>query len=421
MIPIDLLEREFCLDSRKVKPGCVFVAVKGRRYDGHDFAEEALERGASFVVVERDLGLENQILVESVVDFLIELARKKISPVERVVGITGSFGKTFTKELVSRLIPGSFKTLGNMNTELGLPVSILNWYRGQSVAVLEMGMNKPGDISKLCEVATPEVGVVLNVERQHIGVAGSEDAIFRGKMEIVDCSDSVVAFQDDERIREYVEKSGKRHIFFGEDGGFIRLLDWRYRGLDTEAIYSIGGETVFLKLPNVWHRGHLLDLAASMCVLHALDLPFDPRRLSDLEFPDGRFKIKISRGRFVVDDTYNAGLKAFELAVETLKRLDLGSRYAVVGPIKEQGEFSKETHEKLSKVLEELDGVFVYSSDPESDYIRPGNEIFRSGDPRRLAVEVLRRTSEGDVVLFKASRSVEMERVLEEFEVVEVD
>ncbi len=421
MSTIDLLKARFCFDSRRVEPGCVFVAIKGKNHDGHDFAQEALERGASFVVLERKLGLRNEIVVDNVIDFLIDLAGKKISPVKTVVGITGSSGKTFTKELLSHLIPGSFKTPGNMNTEIGLPISILNSYEGQEMAILEMGMNKPGDISKLCEIVKPDIGVVLNVGKQHIGVAGSEEDVFKGKMEMVDLSGRVVTTYDDDRVRNYVLESGKKFAFFGVNGGKVVLKDWRYENLRTEAIYMVNGEEVFLKLDGIWHRGHLLDLAASMCVLEELGLPFIPSRISSMEFPDGRFKLKILKGRFILDDTYNAGLKAFEVALETMERLNFGSKYAVVGPIKEQGEFSRETHRSLSRMLEVLDGVFVYSSDPESEYIRPRNEIHRSDDPKKLAEAVLKGTREGDVILFKASRSVELERVLREFEVISLD
>ncbi len=408
----ELLNEKFCIDSRAVTHGCIFVAINGEHHDGHDFAKEALKKGAKAAVVERSLGLENEIVVENTVEFLLKSASMKLSA-DVIVGVTGSSGKTFTKQLLKRLIPGCFANPGNMNTEIGLPLSILNEYNGEKIAVLEMGMDKRGDIKRLCHYFPPKIGVVLNVGRQHIGKVGSQQELFYGKMEMFDSADIAVYNADDERMEEYLKEKPK--IGFGMQKGDIRLKDWKYESFKTVAIYETPQGEVLLKLPSIWHRGHLLDLAAAMATLQALDMEFNPLKLQGMEFMEGRFKTHILGEIVVIDDTYNASLQAFEAAIQAMEKLPARRRIAAVGPILEQGEFSKDTHEKLSRALERLDGVFVLDGFEGSQYINPSNVIERSEDPSKLAKKLVKFADSGDIILFKASRGVRMERVLHAF------
>ena len=407
---VDILNKKFCFDSRKVERGCVFVAIRGERFDGHDFALDAISRGASFAVVERDLGIENQIIVEDVVNFLIDLASKKIGS-STVIGITGSSGKTFTKEILSMLIPNSFKSSGNMNTEIGLPISILNGYSGERFSILEMGVNKRGDIKKLCGIKRPEVGVVLNVGKQHLGLFSSEEELFKAKMEMFECSESFVYNADDPRMSKWI-KTPKNSLGFGKLRGHCKLKDWKYQDFHTQAVYEIDEKTYYLKFGRLLHEGHLLNIAASICTLYLLELPFDPTRIVHPPKIPQRFDTKVIKGVLIVDDTYNASLLSFKRAVEALKRLD-GRKIAVVGPILEQGEHSKDTHEELSDILSSIDASFVLDGFEGSEYINPRNLVFRSDSKEELSRRVLNYLKPGDIALFKASRGVEMEKVLE--------
>ena len=408
---MNLLEREFCIDSRRVKPGCVFVAIKGERHDGHDFVREALEKGAEIAVVERPLGTGKEIVVDNVVNFLMELASEKMKA-EIVIGVTGSSGKTFTKEVLHRLLPGSFRTHGNLNTEIGLPLSILNGYSGEKIAILEMGVDKPGDIRSLCRIVKPNVGVVLNVGRQHAGNFSSLEELFRAKMEMFECSETTVYNADDGRMVDWISRSGKKGKGFGKERGDCRLVDWRYSRKGTEAVYDVFGRALYVSFKSALHEGHLLDIAASICVLSSIGKGLDPEALSSVEPLNGRFKTIDIDGVRLIDDTYNASLGAFEVAIEAMMRMD-GRRMAVVGPILEQGGLSRETHERLSDILESLDGVFVLDGFEGSEYINPSNAVFRSESKDELARAVIEEVRKGDIWLFKASRKVKMEEVFE--------
>ena len=408
---MDLLKEKFCIDSRRVEKGCIFVAIKGSRFDGHDFVPEALEKGAKLAVVERPLGTGKEIVVDDVIDFMIELASKKLKA-EIVIGITGSSGKTFTKDLVADMLPNSFRSSGNMNTEIGLPLSILNEYDGQEFAVLEMGVSKKGDLERLCRIRKPDVGVVLNVGRQHLGFFESEEELFEEKARMFEYSRMVVYNAEDERMRKRVEVLGKPAKGFGEKKGECRLVDWRYSFGKTEVVYEVEGSPVYLKLLDLYHRGHLLNLAAALCVLRLLDLPLDLEKIIRPKKEKGRFNVFERKGVTFIDDTYNASLLSFKTAIEAMEKME-GRKIAVVGPILEQGVFSKETHEKLSEILERIDGVFVLDGYEGSEYINPSNTLGRSDSKEELAEMVSRYLGKGDIALFKASRGVKMEEVLE--------
>lgn len=407
----NLLGKKFCYDSRKIEHGCVFVAIKGNKVDGHDFAKEALKKGASFVVVEKDMNLSNQIIVDNVIDFLLKLAYVQLKA-KKVIGVTGSSGKTFTKEILNSLLPGSFKTPGNMNTEVGVPISILNEYKEQEVAIIEYAMNKRGDIKRICKVIKPDVGVVLNVGRQHIGVAGNFENIFYGKMELFQCSNILIYNANDERMIEYVETMNKPKVSFGMKKGDVSLLEWSYIDNITKAKYRIYDEEKKVILNDIFHRGHLLNIAAAIAAVIGADQKVCWECLEKIKNVKGRFHWKNVGGIRIIDDTYNASLSAFDVAVETMLKVNAKRRLAVVGPIFEQGKFSKETHERLSKILEKLDGVFILDGYEGSEYIKPKNIIVRAKNKDKLAEKVVNYLRNGDIVLFKASRGVMMEEVL---------
>jgi len=420
----ELLSKRFVLDSRNVRPGDVFVAIKGKRVDGHEFIQEALKKGAYAVIAERPIESTGNIyLVKNVVEFLADLAREKLKSFDKkkIVGVTGSNGKTTTKELIYQLLSYTnsvFKTPGNMNTEYGLPLSIINEYKGEEFLVLEMAMNKKGDIKHLCKIAQPDVAVVLNVGTPHIGLLGSKKDIMDAKLEIIMNSkkDSVVVcFYDDEELKERVRGYGRRTIFFGKKGGDVILEDWWYADEGTVCVAKYFGEDIAFKLNGIWNEGHLLSLMASFGVLRALDKELPITAIPKLILPENRFQVEKVRGIYVIDDTYNASLESFKVAVETMLRMKRGKKYAVVGSIKEQGRFSEETHRHLGKILEALDGVYLYTVDEEVEQAVCSKILMKSDDPRKIATDLLKRVKENDIVLFKASRAVEIERVLKEF------
>lgn len=411
----DLVGHRFVTDSREVKPGDVFVAIKGNRVDGHDFVKQALQAGAFAVVVERDLGLPNQLIVPSTVGFLGMYASKileKFNP--KIVGITGSNGKTTTKEIVAEVLSAeirTFKNEGNLNSEIGLPLSIINSYRGEPIVVLEMAQRNVGDIEYLCKLFPPNIGVLLNVGSAHVGVTGSVNEIFKGKWQIVENSKQALVNFDDERMRCGNCK------YFGTKGGDYVLKERTFDGRSTLLTFeTIEGE-FYYSLPGFWTKAMATSVLVAFAVADMLDILFNPIRLLSFKPLKGRFNIHTCGKAYIIDDTYNASYESFKHGIEEVKEHFPRPAYAVVGAMKELGEYSKHYHEMLSNLLEEVEGVVVYDKEEESKDITPSNLIFRS-DKQEEIVEFLKKkilTSEfSGTLYFKASRAVELDKIVNE-------
>ncbi|WP_052465318.1 UDP-N-acetylmuramoyl-tripeptide--D-alanyl-D-alanine ligase [Thermotoga profunda] len=412
---------EFCfvIDSRKVIPGCIFVAIKGEKTDGHLYVKDALSKGAKYAVVEKpvDAPKECLIRVDSTVDFLINTAWERIQRYEPfVIGITGSNGKTTTKELIYQSIGKElcFSNPGNFNTEIGLPLSIINHYRGERYLALEMAMNKFGDIARLCQIAQPDISVLLNVGTAHRGVAGSDQAILDGKLQIVEMMkpNGTAVVINDERILQRI--STKSLVTFGYQKGDYQLMNYFYDDLCTIAAYKTINEIVQFQFRSIWNVGQLTNIAAVLAVLDLIKIKPSKDLIENFSPIQGRFKVFRHRDVFIIDDCYNASLESFKVAVETLRKLGKRS-FAVVGSIKEQGIYSDQTHQELGKILECTDGVIVYNSEPEIDAMVCSKEILRTNDIEKI-VSFLRKTIKPqDAILFKASRAVQMENVLAKY------
>lgn len=410
---------KFAIDSREVFEGCVFVALKGNRTDGHLYVHEALEKGAVLAVVEREVEApkEKLYVVEDTKLFLGKLASEKLVKYNpTIIGITGSNGKTTTKEMIYHCLGEAmaFRNPGNLNTEIGLPLSILNEYHGQTYAILEMAMNKPGDIATLCQIAPPHVSVLLNVGTAHRGITGGDEQVLKGKLEIVEHmrENGVAIVHNDPRILERIK--ARNLITFGFQVGDYQLLSYSYEGFSTIAHYETPNGVKTLRFSTIFNVGQLVNAAAVLAVFDVLDLKVDLSKLESFSPITGRFKVLRVKDVYVIDDTYNASLESFKVAIETLKKLGRKT-YAVVGSIKEQGVYSEETHRRLGELLELLDGVLVYNVDHDIDSMECSKVILKSDQPEVIVAKLRDLLRAEDAVLFKASRAIGMEKVLELF------
>ncbi|MGB9795613.1 UDP-N-acetylmuramoyl-tripeptide--D-alanyl-D-alanine ligase [Fervidobacterium gondwanense] len=410
----DLVGHRFVVDSREVKPGDVFVAIKGNRVDGHDFAKQAIDAGAFAVVVERDVGLENQVVVPNTIEFLGQYASKIIGNFKpKIVGITGSNGKTTTKEVVAAILGAevqTFRNEGNLNSEIGLPLAIINSYKGEPLLVLEMAQRVVGDIEYLCKLFPPDIGVLLNVGSAHVGVAGSLEKIFKGKWQIVENSKQSLVNYDDERMR------CDKCRYFGTTGGDYVLKDKKFDGENTILTFETSEGEFYYSLKGYWTKAMALSILVAFGVSDMLDIFFNPTALYGFKPLKGRFNVHHYQNGYLIDDTYNASYESFKIAIEELVESFPRPIYAVVGAMKELGEFSKQYHEMLSKLLENLDGVVVYDKEEESKDIQPSNLMFRSADfdeiVKFIEDKVISNEFSG-TLYFKASRAVELDKVVE--------
>ena len=440
---------EAVFDSRKVIPGSLFVALPGERVDGHDFIESAFQRGASLALVQRAISEHGRmldlrtgsaedslhipempfcLLVHDSLKALQQLARfwrRKLNI--RVIGITGSVGKSTTKELVAEVLEQRYRTLknpGNLNNEIGLPISLLRLSEGHQSAVLEMGFYVPGEIAFLCDLALPQVGVITNIGTVHAERAGSQEAIARGKAELVESlpPDGVAILNyDDPLVREMAAKTQARVFFYGLDQQADLWAD-EVVGLGLDGIrfqLHYRGERLTLRVPLIGrHSVHTALRAAAVGLVEGLTWQ---EIISGLRSGNTQLRlvaVRTESGALLLDDTYNASPQSTLAALNLLEELD-GRKIAVLGDMLELGPYEVRGHELVGLRAAEVVDELVTIGELGGIIARAA---FKSGlaetsitqlETTQQAISYLKpKLGSEDVVLVKGSRGMQMDRIV---------
>lgn len=440
---------EAVIDSRKVIPGSMFVALPGERVDGHDFVEAAFQRGASLALIQRkplhsvdvvdlcgeikpqELSIPEMpccLLVPDTIQALQRVAyfwRRKLNL--RVVGITGSVGKSTTKELVAEVLEQRYSTLknpGNLNNEIGLPISLLMLSEGHQAAVLEMGFYVPGEIALLCDLALPQVGVITNVGTVHAERAGSQEAIARGKSELVESlpADGVAILNyDDPWVREMASKTRAQVFFYGLDPNADLWAD-EVTGLGLEGIrfrLHYGNEILHVRVPLIGrHSVHTALRAAAVGLVEGLTWEEIILGLRSGHSQLRLVAVRTENGALLLDDTYNASPESTLAALNLLDELD-GRKIAVLGDMLELGPYEVRGHEmvgvRAAEVVDELVTVGELGRIIAVSAQKSG--LSESAiTPLATAQEAIQHLEphleKEDVVLVKGSRGMRMDRIV---------
>jgi len=441
---------EAVIDSRQAIPGSLFIALPGEQVDGHDFVEEAFERGANLALVQRDLAADIPVLdlraswdpsllesleapfgirVENSLEALQQVARfwrRKLDL--RVIGITGSVGKSTTKELVTEVLKQRFRTLknrGNLNNEIGLPLTILRLSEGHQHAVLEMGFYVPGEITFLCEIAQPHVGVITNIGTVHAERAGSQEAIARGKAELVQAlppapEGVAILNYDDPLVRAMAEKTRASVFYYGLDPS-ADLWAESVQGLGLEGIsfrLHFRNETLHLRVPLIGrHSVHTVLRAAAVGLVEGLTWQEIVNGLRSEHTQLRLVAVRTKNGALILDDTYNASPDSTLAALNLLDELE-GRKVAVLGDMLELGPYEWRGHEmvgvRAAEVVDELVTVGRLGRMIAAAACRAGlsrsvvTELADSDE----AIEYLQSSLKAnDVVLIKGSHGMRMDRI----------
>ncbi len=420
--------RKIQVDSRKVQPGDIFIALKGRRSDGHYFISDAMERGAHCVIAS-EKGFGAALVVHDPVSVLFEAAKMVLDDSSRVrrIAITGSNGKTTTKEIVAFLlsrIGKTFRTPGNLNTDIGVPAAIVEGYNKLTeadFAVFEIATDGPGDIAALTKLLEPSVAVLLNVGTAHLGNFESETALFEEKFALFTSfagTRTAITCYDDDRVVRRLEDLKQEKLFFGTAGGDFRIRDYKYRKAQTLLAFDTFEGTKMARLKGTWHLGHLLDLGAAYLVAQICGVDEPALHLPSFVLKnEGRFSIKMIGETTIVDDTYNSSPESVRVAAESIDRFQAsGRKLAIMGSILEQGHSSCASHRRAAEFLRGFDAVILYARDEQvlamEEVLSPA---FSSSCPKAIASWLSDYVKAGDLLYFKASRAVEMEQVIAEF------
>jgi UDP-N-acetylmuramoyl-tripeptide--D-alanyl-D-alanine ligase len=449
---------EACIDSRKVIPGAMFIAIPGERLDGHDYVGEAFERGAHLALVQKDLssrfsqldlrhGLELTALEQLEVPFCLRVDdsvqalqqaarfwRRKMPA--RVIGVTGSVGKSTTKELVAEVLSQRYRTLkslGNYNNEIGLPLMLLRLSEGYQRAVLEMGFYVPGEIAFLCDLALPSVGVVTNIGTVHAERAGSQEVIAQGKAELVQAlppapDGFAVLNYDDPWVRGMAEQTHASVFFYGLDPQADLWAD-KVEGLGLDGIrfrLHYRNETLYLKVPMIGrHSVHTALRAAAVGLLEGLTWQEIVDGLRSEHVQLRLVAVRTSQGALILDDTYNASPDSTLAALNLLEELE-GRKVAVLGDMLELGPYEAQGHEmvgvRAAEVADELVTVGPLAEMIAKAAHRAGLDAERIShfqEPQPAIQYLKERLNEGDVALVKGSRGMHMDDIVAALETVE--
>ncbi|MEW6182597.1 MAG: UDP-N-acetylmuramoyl-tripeptide--D-alanyl-D-alanine ligase [Bacillota bacterium] len=424
-------------DSREVKPGALFFALAGERYDGHHFTGEALDRGAAGVVVSRAVPATGAasvvLLVPDVLAALGKLARyiRRLAGVF-LIGVTGSTGKTSTKDVMAAVLAVRYRVLatrGNLNNEIGVPLTLLRLETGHKVAVVEMAMRGAGEIAALADVCRPDAAVITNIGETHLERLGSVRAIARVKGEILDFippEGFAVLHDESPFISEEAGRCRGRVVFFGTgSGAAVRLVG--YNAADEGGRFRVAAEDreeeYFLPVPG-FHNA--LNAVAAIAVAREMGLTTDEIRdgLSGVRLSDMRSEIRKIGSLTVINDAYNANPASMRAALALLKQMAGGRRrVAVLGNMLELGERAVDAHREVGRAAADCADVVVAVGDLAQGIAAgavsagvSAGKVFPCADAASAAA-VLKSVLRGDeVVLVKASRGMHLETVVSALE-----
>jgi UDP-N-acetylmuramoyl-tripeptide--D-alanyl-D-alanine ligase len=421
-------------DSRRVVPGSIFFALPGETTDGHLFAEAAVEAGADVLVVERELDLAvPQVLVAEGVTALASLARTVVASVRargqlRVVAVTGSNGKTTTKNMLRAILEREGETVapaGSFNNEVGAPFSMLGVTEQSKYLIVEMGASGIGEIASLISIVTPDVGVVLKVGLAHVGEFGGPDAIQRAKSEMVTelPPDAVAVLNaDDPRVTPMAALTRARVLWFGlEETADVRAVDVEATASGTEFVLETDGASYPVRL-RILGEHHVMNALAAIASAREIGIPVERSiaaieglaraerwRMELLERPDGVV---------VINDAYNASPDSMAAALKTLAQITRDGRrsIAVLGEMAELGEYADDEHDRIGRLAVRLNISQLVVVGHRARHIHNAAGLEGSWDGESVLVgtpdeayDVLRdQLRPGDVVLVKSSKSAEL-------------
>lgn len=422
---------EIVTDSRQAKEGSLFVAIRGERVDGHSFIPAVYKQGALCVLCERQPADAQgpYILVDSTLEAVKGIAafyRRQLDV--KVVGITGSVGKTSTKEIVASVLSEKYrvlKTLGNFNNELGVPLTIFRLREDDEVAVIEMGINHFGEMHRLSRIAQPDICVITNIGQCHLEFLGDRDGVLRAKSEIFDYlapDGRIILNGDDDKLASISQVKGITPLFFGMEGKRrIRAQEVRSLGLKGVGCRIYIDDDSFettIPIPGM-HMVYNAMAAAAAGTCLGMTREEIKRGIEKLEALSGRFKIIEENGITVIDDCYNANPVSMQASLKVLNDA-LQRKVAILGDMGELGENEISLHEKVGTYAAGLDLQMCICIGPLCRYLaaaarkaNPALETVTFDSVEEALGKLPELIHRGDAVLVKASHFMHFEKIVD--------
>lgn len=406
-------------DSRNIEEDCMFVALKGPKFNANEFAQMAVDNGARYALVDNDNYLTDPriLLVEDGLTTLQELARYHRSKLTiPVIGITGSNGKTTTKELITKVLETTFTvtaTKGNLNNHIGVPLTILSIKSNMEIAIVEMGANHVGEIAELCEIAQPTHGMITNIGRAHTEGFGGFEGVIRGKSELYHYliqNDGGVFINSRDKILSNMSKRFSQPILYPDEGDFLHITYTK-----SDPFLSFIGERNLEIKTKLIGAYNFNNVAAALCIAKVFKVPTELAELAiaDYEPKNNRSQVIQKGTNTIILDAYNANPSSMIAALENLLSMNAEKKVVILGDMMELGDDSDLAHNEivsltkngLSEVL--LCGLKM----ADARTMNPGARHFKGID--ELVKFIAENPFADSTILIKASRSMELEKTVE--------
>ncbi len=427
----ELLCENFSKDTRTIQKGDVYIGIKGAKFDGNQFWKEALDKGASCVIIQDvDISSEKKekysnktiVKVENTLEGLYKIAQYKRSLYNiPVIAITGSVGKTSTKDLISSVVQTQYKTLkteGNYNNNIGLPFTILK-LKDHEAMVIEMGMNHFGEISLLTNIAQPTISVITNIGTSHIGNLGSRENILKAKLEILEGmkEPKIIMNNDNDLLHKWYEENKNHleiHTYGIENNSEFLAKDIMSQEDSSIFKVNINKENVEIKVP-VGGKHFVYNALCAVVVgkLLGIDTKKIQKGISELELTKKRMEIRqLENGAILINDSYNASFESMKSSIEYLGNHTGKRKIAALGDMFELGEYSEELHKKVGREVAKNNIDLLLCVGNDARYIIEGAKEMNKNINTQLLenneklLEKLRiELKKGDVLLVKASNA----------------
>lgn len=416
--------QNFEKDTRIIQKGDMYVAIKGEKFDGNDFYKDAINKGAVACLMskEPDEKIGSIVLVENTVKAIQQIAAYKRSQVDiPVVAVTGSVGKTSTKDIVAAVMSQKYKVLktqGNLNNDIGLPFTLLRLH-DENAIVVEMGMNHFGEISLLTSIAKPTLAIITNIGTAHIGNLGSRENILKAKLEILEGlqGNSVIINNDNDLLSDWAEKNKEKYniITYGINNKNSKYVAEDIHSYEDRSEYRIDGKEVVVP---VGGEHFVLNSLCAIAVGRYFDIPMAKitEGISGFELTKGRMEIEKAKcGASIINDTYNANYDSMKAAIEYLEKIEGKRKIAVLGDMKELGEYSESLHRKVGEEVKDIDILITIGELAKCIEETADVREMLHFDNNESALEYFKKImKKDDIILLKASNSMKFGDIAKE-------
>ena len=408
---------QVCTDTRKISPNCIFFALKGDNFNGNKYAAQALEKGASYAIVDEEefAGSNNTILVKNVLTTLQNLSQFHRNYCKaKVIGLTGSNGKTTTKELITAVLSKKYKTIatkGNLNNHIGVPLTLLSITPDTEMAIVEMGANHLNEIEFLCKLAEPDFGYITNFGKAHLEGFGSEEGVIKGKSELYDFltshNKSVFFNADDPIQKEKLSTVIKKFGYSQNDNEFFNI---KLIGADPFVKIAVGDIHITTQLVGSYN---FTNCCAAILIGKYFNVEMDEikKGIENYIPQNNRSQIIDKNGHHIILDAYNANPTSMKAALENFQQLKADYKVAFLGDMFELGKTAEKEHQEICNIAANMyfDQVFLIGE----NFFKTKSDCSKFKSFDHLKETLNNKTLKNATILIKGSRGMALERILD--------